>query len=244
MFDLNGKKAIVTGASGGIGKEIVKALKTAGAEVLGTGTNEEKLKKLSDEVGGIKTLVCNLSELDKLDDFFGKASEELGGVDILINNAGITRDNLAMRMKDEEFDDVIDVNMRSIFRLMRAAIKPMMKQRSGRIINITSIVGVMGNPGQANYCAAKAGIIGMSKSIAAEVASRGITINNIAPGFIETPMTDALTDDQKERITKNIPAGKMGNPSDIASACVYLSSDKAGYMTGQTLHINGGLLMV
>ena len=241
MFSLEGKKALVTGATGGIGEAIAAALKNAGATVTASGTNPDKLAALA---GNYHTLACDLKDAAAVQELPKKAEELMGGLDILINNAGITKDNLFMRMKDEEWNDVIQVNLNATFLLMRAAVKGMMRQRFGRIINVTSIVGVMGNPGQANYCASKAGIIGMSKSVAAEVGSRGITVNCIAPGFISTPMTDKLNEDQKNRMLSAIPAGAFGKPEDIAAACTYLSSSESSYITGQTLHINGGMLMV
>lgn len=244
MFSLQGKKALVTGATGGIGEAIAKALKSAGADVAISGTREEKLKDVAAGLGGAAILPCNLMDAAAVEALFGKAEEALGQIDILVNNAGITKDGLAMRMKDEDWQAVIDVNLTSTFRLCRSAIKSMMKRRAGRIVNISSVVGVMGNPGQANYCASKAGMIGMTKSLAAEVASRGVTLNCIAPGFIKTPMTDALNEQQAERITANIPAARFGLPEDVAAGVVYLASDGAAYVTGQTLHINGGLLMV
>lgn len=244
MF-LTGKKALVTGASGGIGGAIVKALVSAEASVAISGTRVEALEALNTEIGGVaKILPCNLKDPAAVDALVGQASEALGGLDILVCNAGVTKDGLAMRMSDEQWQDVIDINLTSTFRLNRAAIKGMMKQRSGRIINIASVVAVMGNPGQANYCASKAGMIGMSKSLAAEIASRGVTVNCVAPGFIKTAMTDALNEEQQKRITDNIPAARFGLPEDVAAGVVYLASDAAGYVTGQTLHINGGLLMV
>lgn len=245
MTSLAGKKALVTGASGGIGGEIAKALVAAGASVAISGTRQEALEALNAELGGVaKILTCNLTDAAAVDALPGKAEEALGGLDILVCNAGVTKDGLAMRMKDEDFESVIAINLTATFRLNRAVLKPFMKQRSGRIINISSVVAVMGNPGQANYCASKAGMIGMSKSLAQEVASRGITVNCVAPGFIKTAMTDKLNEEQAAKISANIPMGKMGTPSDIAAGVVFLASDNAGYITGQTLHINGGLLMV
>jgi 3-oxoacyl-[acyl-carrier protein] reductase len=245
MINLQGKKALVTGATGGIGKAIVVALLNAGATVAISGTQQTKLEALQAEINKeVVILPCKLGDAKELAQLVPQAEEALGGLDILVNNAGITRDGLAMRMKDEDWQEVMDINLGASFKLARAAIKGMMKQRSGRIINITSVVGVMGNAGQANYCASKAGLIGMSKSLAAEVASRGITVNCVAPGFIKTPMTDELNEQQAERITNNIPAGRFGFPEDIAASVAFLSSDAASYITGQTLHINGGLLMV
>jgi 3-oxoacyl-[acyl-carrier protein] reductase len=246
MFDLTGMTALVTGASGGIGSAIAKALAAQGATLALSGSNEGKLKAFAAELGGDhKTLVCNLSDPASVDALIGQAVEALGGkIDILVNNAGITRDNLILRMKDDEWSDVISVNLEAAFRLMRAAAKPMMKARFGRMISITSVVGVTGNPGQANYAASKAGIIGMSKSLGQELASRGITVNCVAPGFIRSAMTDELNDTQKGAILQKIPAGDLGNGEDIGAAVVYLASREAGYVTGQTLHVNGGMAMV
>lgn len=245
MFDLSGKTALVTGASGGIGREIALALHRAGAKVAISGTRMNALEETSAAAeNAMIPITCNLSDLAAVDGLIKEVEEKLGHLDILVCNAGITRDGLLMRMKDEDWQSVIDVNLTATFKLVRAATKGMMKRRYGRIINITSIVGVMGNPGQANYCASKAGIIGMSKSVGQELAGRGITVNCIAPGFIKTPMTDALNADQQERITRNIPAGRFGLPEDIAAASVFLASDEASYINGQTLHVNGGLLMV
>lgn len=245
MFDLNGKNALVTGASGGIGGEIARALHAAGACVGLSGTREEPLKALAAELGDrAHVLPCNLSDRDAVSALPGAAIEAMGSLDILVNNAGITRDNVFMRMSDEEWDQVLEINLTSTMRLCRAAIRPMMKARHGRIINITSIVGVSGNPGQANYAASKAGVAGMSRAIAKEVASRGITVNCVAPGFIATPMTDKLNDQQKEAINVQIPAGRMGTPTEIAASVLYLASDEAGYVTGATLNVNGGMLML
>ncbi len=244
MFDLTGKKALVTGATGGIGGAIARALHAAGAQVALSGTRQEALDALSAELPGSVALACNLSDPVETDGLIGRAEEALGGLDILVANAGITKDGLLLRMKDEDFERVLDVNLGSYFRLARAASKGMMKRRMGRIIAITSVVGVTGNPGQANYAASKAGMIGFTKSIAQELASRGITANCIAPGFIVSPMTDALNDAQKEAITKSIPAARLGQPDDIAAAVVYLASDQASYVTGQTLHVNGGMAMI
>ena len=245
MFDLKGMTALVTGASGGIGSSIAKALAAQGATLALSGSNEEKLKAFAAELGGDhKTIVCNLSDPASVDALVPQAVEALGKVDILVNNAGITRDNLILRMKDEEWSQVIQVNLEAAFRLVRAAAKPMMKARFGRIISITSVVGVTGNPGQANYCASKAGIIGMSKSLGQELASRGITVNCVAPGFIRSAMTDALNDTQKGAILTKIPAGDLGSGDDIGAAVVYLASKEAGYVTGQTLHVNGGMAMI
>ena len=245
MFDLTGKTALVTGATGGIGGEIAKALHDAGATVGISGRNEDKLKALASELGDrVHVLPADLSTAEGADALVKSAVEAMEKVDILVNNAGLTRDNLSMRMKDEDWQEVIDVNMTATFRLARAVQRGMMKARHGRIVNIGSVVGTTGNPGQANYCASKAGMIGWSKAMAAEVASRGITVNCIAPGFIATAMTDVLTDDQKERINNNIPMARMGAPNEIASAVVYLASDEAGYVTGQTIHVNGGMAMI
>lgn len=245
MFDLKGKTALVTGATGGIGGAIAKALHAHGARIAISGRHEEKLNALAAALGGdTVVLAADLSSGEAIADLIKKAEEKLGQIDILINNAGLTRDNLSMRMKDEEWQEVIDVNLSAPFKLARAAQRGMMKRRTGRIVNIASIVGVTGNPGQCNYVASKAGMIGWSKAMAQEIASRGITVNCIAPGFIATPMTDALNDDQKARINANIPAGRMGGADDIAAAAVYLASDEAAYVTGQTIHVNGGMAMV
>ena len=245
MFSLTGKTALLTGASGGIGAAIAKALHDAGATIAISGTRIETLDKVKAAVGErVFILPCNLSNAVDVEKLVPAAEVALGGVDILVNNAGITRDGLAMRMKDEDWQAVIDVNLTANFRLSRAAVKLMMRKRFGRIINITSVVGVTGNPGQANYVASKAGLIGMTKSLAQELATRNITANCIAPGFIASPMTDVLNDKQKEAILGRIPAGRMGGPTDIAAAVVYLASDEAGYVTGQTLHVNGGMAMV
>ena len=246
MFDLTGMTALVTGASGGIGSEIAKALVAQGARLAVSGSNANKLEAFRVSLGGDHVaLPCNLSEPAAVDALVPQAVEALGGkLDILVNNAGVTRDNLAMRMKDDEWDSVIRVNLEAAFRLMRAAAKPMMKARFGRMISVTSIVGVTGNPGQANYAASKAGLIGMSKSMAQELASRGITVNCVAPGFITSPMTDALPDAQKTALTAKIPAGRLGEGADIGAAIVYLASREAGYVTGQTVHVNGGMAMI
>ncbi len=246
MFDLTGMTALVTGASGGIGSEIAKALAAQGARLAVSGSNADKLEAFRASLGGDHVaLPCNLSEAAAVDALVPQAVEALGGkLDILVNNAGVTRDNLAMRMKDDEWDSVIRVNLEAAFRLMRAAAKPMMKARFGRMISVTSIVGVTGNPGQANYAASKAGLIGMSKSMAQELASRGITVNCVAPGFITSPMTDALPDAQKTALTTKIPAGRLGEGADIGAAIVYLASREAGYVTGQTVHVNGGMAMI
>ena len=245
MFDLSGKTALVTGASGGIGGAIAGTLHQAGASVALSGTRREALDELAGELGErTHVLPCNLSDDDEVNALPGKAESAMGSLDILVNNAGMTRDGLFMRMKDEDWDLVMKINLTSAFRLSRGVLRGMMKRRWGRIIGITSIVGVTGNPGQGNYVATKAGMIGMTKSLAAEVASRGITANCIAPGFIATPMTDALNEKQREAITGNIPAGRLGAPEDIAAAALYLASEEAGYVTGQTMHVNGGLAMI
>ncbi len=245
MFDLSGKSALVTGASGGIGGAIAKALHARGATVGLSGTRVEPLEKLKAELGGrAHVLPADLGDPAAIEGLLKAAEAALGGIDILINNAGLTRDNLALRMKDEDWQTVIDVNLTAGFRLARGAMRGMMKKRWGRIIGITSVVGVTGNPGQANYAAAKAGMIGMSKSLAQEVASRGITVNCVAPGFIETQMTGALNDDQKARIMTAIPAGRLGQSDEIAAAVVYLASPEAAYVTGQTIHVNGGMAMI
>ncbi len=247
MFDLSGMTALVTGASGGIGSAIARALHAQGARVALSGTRIAPLSALQAELGGeTAVLPCDLGDAAAVDGLVPSALEELGGrLDILVNNAGVTRDNLALRMKDEEWDTVIRVNLEAAFRLARAALKPMMmKQRFGRIISVTSVVGVTGNPGQANYAASKAGLIGMSKALAQEVASRNVTVNCIAPGFITSPMTDALPDAQKAALTARIPAGRLGDGADIAAGVVYLASREAGYVTGQTLHVNGGMAMI
>lgn len=245
MFSLEGKKALVTGATGGLGSEIARALHAQGASVALSGTRAEVLQKLAGELGERTAVVpCNLSDAEAVDNLPKAASEALGGLDILISNAGVTRDQLLMRMKDEDWETVIKVNLEAHFRLCRAAMRGMMKNRWGRIIGITSVVGVTGNPGQANYAASKAGMIGFSKALAQEVASRGVTVNCVAPGFIASPMTDALNDEQKSAILTKIPAGDLGQGSDIAAACVYLASNEAGYVTGQTLHVNGGMAMI
>ena len=246
MFDLSGRTALVTGASGGIGSAIAKSLSEAGAKVALSGTREGVLEEVRSALPGEGVVVtANLSDAESVDSLVGRAEEALGGgLDILIANAGITRDKLLMQMKPEDFDDVMNVNLGSYYRLTKSVVRGMMKRRHGRIIGITSIVGVTGNPGQANYCASKAGMIGFTKSLAQEVASRGITANCIAPGFIESPMTDVLPDAQKEALLGQIPSGKLGQGSDIASAAVYLASSEAAYVTGQTLHVNGGMAMI
>ena len=246
MFDLTGKTALITGASGGIGGAIAKALHAQGAKVVLSGTRIEALEAVKAELGGNAFIVqANLSDPASVE-ALPKAAEEAAGsaVDILVNNAGITKDNLFMRMKDEEWDQVIAVNLTAAFRLSRGVLRAMMKKRWGRIIQISSVVGATGNPGQGNYAAAKAGLIGMTKSLAAEVASRNITVNAVAPGFIQTAMTDVLTDQQKELIAARIPAGRMGSPAEIAAAVAYLASQEAAYVTGETIHVNGGMAMI
>ena len=245
MFDLSGKNALITGASGGIGGAIAKILHSAGANVALTGTRSEPLEELASQLGAnAHVLLCNLSDMTAVDALPKQATEILGSVDILVNNAGITRDNLFMRMSDEEWQIVIDVNMTASMKLFKGVLRGMMKARWGRIINISSVVGATGNPGQANYAASKAGMVGMSKSLAYEVASRGITVNAIAPGFITTAMTEKLNDDQKAKIMQQIPAGRMGDAKEIAAAALYLASGEAGYLTGTTMHINGGMVML
>ena len=244
-FDLTGKGALVTGASGGIGQAIAKALHARGASVAISGTKREKLDALASALKDrVQVLPCDLADRAAVGKLAGDAEKALGQLDILVNNAGITKDNLFMMMKDDEWDKVIAVNLTSTFTLIKGAIRGMMRRKYGRIVNITSISGVIGNPGQANYAASKAGLIGMSKSMAREVASRNITINCIAPGFIKTAMTDALNEKQVEQIAQHIPSGTFGLPDDIAAAAVYLASSEARYITGQTLHVNGGMLMV
>jgi 3-oxoacyl-[acyl-carrier protein] reductase len=245
MFDLTGKTALVTGASGGIGGAIAEALHAQGATVALSGTRRQPLDDLAGKLGSRAHVIpANLSSAEEVEQLARDAEAQLGSLDILVNNAGLTKDGLVMRMKDEDWQTVIDVNLTAAFRLCRAAVRGMMKRRHGRIINITSVVGVTGNPGQVNYCASKAGLIGMSKSLAQEVASRGITVNCIAPGFITSAMTDALNEDQKNRILGSIPSGRMGEVAEIAAAAVYLASIEAGYVTGQTLHVNGGMAMI
>lgn len=246
MFNLSGKIALVTGATGGIGGAIARSLHAQGATVVLSGTREAVLADLAEELGERAFFAAaNLSDPDSVDGLVARAEEAAGGpLDILVANAGITKDGLLMRMKDEDFQSVIQINLESYFRLTRAAVKGMMKRRSGRIIGVTSVVGVTGNPGQTNYSASKAGMIGFSKSLAQEVGSRGITVNCIAPGFIASPMTDVLNDQQREAILTKIPSGRLGTGDEIAAAAVYLSSDEAAYVTGQTLHVNGGMAMI
>jgi 3-oxoacyl-[acyl-carrier protein] reductase len=245
MFDLTGKAALVTGASGGIGGAIARQLVAQGAKVALSGTRRDALDALAAELGEASVvLACALDDAAAVAALPGQVEAALGSLDILVNNAGLTRDTLAMRMKDEDWDRVIEVNLTAAFRLTRASLKGMMKRRWGRIVNITSIVGVTGNPGQANYAASKAGLIGMTKSLAGELASRNITANCVAPGFIATAMTDVLPEAQREKLLTAVPAGRLGTPEDVASACVYLASEEAAYLTGQTLHVNGGMAMI
>lgn len=249
MFDLSGMTALVTGASGGIGSSIAFALARQGARLALSGSNGSKLRsfreQLNDEVGGDHVeITCDLSNTTQVEELIPATVDTLGKIDILVNNAGVTRDNLAMRMKDEEWDAVMKINLEAAFRLMRASARPMMKAKFGRIVTITSVVGATGNPGQMNYAAAKAGLVGMSKSLAQELASRGITVNCVAPGFIRTAMTDQLPDAQKDALNARIPMGRMGEGEDIGAAVAYLASKEAGYVTGQTLHVNGGMAMM
>jgi len=245
MFTLSDRKVLVTGASGGIGGAIARAMYAQGATVALAGRNREALDALAVELGDRSHVVVgDLGDTESADAMMSAAADAMGGIDILVNNAGLARDNLAMRIKDEDWQAVIDVNLTATFRLSRAVLRGMMKARWGRIINVTSIVGVTGNPGQTNYAASKAGIIGMSKSMAGEVATRGITVNCIAPGFIATPMTESLSDDQREKLTAAVPAGRLGAPEDVAACAVFLASEEAAYVTGQTLHVNGGMAMI
>jgi 3-oxoacyl-[acyl-carrier protein] reductase len=245
MFDLTGKKALVTGASGGIGVSIAKALHAQGATVGLHGTREAKLNEIAEMLGDrVHIFPANLSEAESVKALAAKAEADMEGVDILVNNAGITKDGLFVRMSDEDWDAVMDINLKSTFQLTRDMVYPMMRRKAGRIINITSVVGVTGNPGQGNYCASKAGMIGMSKSLAMEIASRNVTVNCVAPGFIETPMTDALNDKQKDAILGSVPAKRLGTGDEVASAVSYLASDEASYITGQTIHVNGGMAMI
>jgi 3-oxoacyl-[acyl-carrier protein] reductase len=245
MFDLSGKRALVTGASGGIGREIAKALAGAGARVALSGTRLAALEETRNAIGGDHPILpCNLADRDAVDRLAPAAEAALGGIDILVNNAGMTRDNLFLRMKNEEWDEVLAVNLTAAFHLTRAVLRTMMKQRFGRIIGITSVVGVVGNPGQGNYAASKAGLIGMSKALAHEVASRNITVNTIAPGYIGSAMTEALTDRQREAMLGKIPAGRLGAAVEVAAAAVFLASDEASYITGHTLNVNGGMVMI
>ena len=245
MFQLSGRTALITGASGGIGSAIAKNLSQQGAHVILHGTRAGRLEELASEIGtNVSVVTANLSDREAVGGLVSEAAKATGAIDILVNNAGITRDNLFMRMKDEEWDDVLEVNLTSSMLLCRSAIRALMKARWGRIISISSIVGVTGNPGQTNYAASKAGMIGFSKSLAAEVASRGITVNVVAPGFIETPMTDELTDEQKQKLLGNVPAGRLGSSQEVAAAVSFLASEEAAYMTGATLHVNGGMAML
>lgn len=245
MFDLTGKVALITGATGGIGGAIATALHKAGATVVLSGRKEDALKNLQTQLGDCAEIfVADLAEKGAADKLIADVEAACGKIDILVNNAGLTRDTLALRMDDAKWQEVIDVNLTAPFQLARACLKGMMKNRTGRIINITSIVGVTGNPGQTNYAASKAGMIGWTKSLAAEVASRNITVNCVAPGFIDTAMTHGLSDDQKGKLLQNVPAGRLGTPEDIAASCVYLASDEASYVTGQTVHVNGGMAMI
>ena len=245
MFELDGFSALITGASGGIGSAIARALHKQGATVFLTGRNEKSLKSTAEELGARTHLqVADLSNNEAINGLIGAASDVMGGLDILVNNAGLTRDGLAMRMKDEDWEKVLEVNLTAGFRLARAALRGMMKNRYGRIINITSVVGQIGNPGQVNYVASKAGMTGMTKALAAEVASRGITVNCVAPGFIATAMTDALADEQKQTMLERIPIGRFGDPADVAGCVTFLASKEGGYLTGQTMHVNGGMAML
>jgi 3-oxoacyl-[acyl-carrier protein] reductase len=245
LFDLSGKGALVTGASGGIGAAIARTLHANGADVALSGTRVERLEELAADLGGRCHIVpADLSDAAAVEALPAAAAEALGSLDILINNAGLTRDNLAMRMKDDEWQAVLDVNLTAAFRLSRAALRPMMKNRWGRIVSVTSVVGATGNPGQANYAASKAGLTGMTKALAQEVASRGITVNCVAPGFIETAMTEALSDAQKETIMARIPAGRLGSADDVGACVLFLASNEAAYVTGQTIHVNGGMAMI
>ena len=245
MFDLTGKTALVTGATGGIGAAIAKALHGAGATVALSGTRAAVLNELRTQMGErVHALACNLSDAADVEKLVPAAEAAMGSLDILVNNAGISKDGLAMRMKDDDWQQVLDVNLTAGFRLCRAAMRGMMRRRWGRIINISSVVGVTGNPGQANYVASKAGIIGLTKSLAQELASRNVTVNAVAPGFIATPMTDGLNDKQKQAILARVPAGRLGTPQDVAASVLYLASDEASYVTGQTLHVNGGMAMI
>jgi len=246
MFEITGKTALVTGASGGIGGAIARALHASGATVVLSGTRQDALDKLKSELGArAHAVTCNLADAASVE-ALPKAAETAAGapIDILVNNAGVTRDNLFLRMKDEEWDQVIAVDLTAAFRLSRAVLRGMMRKRWGRIISITSVVGTVGNPGQGNYAAAKAGLVGMTKSLAAEIASRNVTVNCVAPGFVSTPMTDALSEDQRKALFERIPVGRFGAPEDIAAAVVFLASEEAGYVTGQTLHVNGGMAMI
>jgi 3-oxoacyl-[acyl-carrier protein] reductase len=244
MFDLSGKTALVTGATGGIGGAVARALHKQGARLAISGTRRDALDALAAELGGAAVLPCDLAAKDAVEALVPDAEKALGQLDILVANAGITKDNLFVALKDEDWEQVLNINLTSTFRLARAAVKGMMRRRFGRLIGITSVVGVTGNPGQSNYTAAKAGMIGMFKSIGKEYAKRGVTANCVAPGFIATPMTDKLNDKQREAILSRVPAARLGTPDDVAAAVVYIASDEAAYMTGQTLHVNGGMAMI
>jgi 3-oxoacyl-[acyl-carrier protein] reductase len=245
MFDLTGKTALVTGATGGIGAAVARALHGQGATVAISGTRADVLETLAGELGQrVHVLACNLADAEAVEKLVPSAEEKMEKLDILVANAGVTKDNLFVQLKDEDWDEVIAINLTATFRLTRAAVKTMMRRRFGRVIGISSIVGITGNPGQGNYTASKAGMIGMMKSVAAEYAKRNVTANCIAPGFIATPMTDKLNEKQREAILGRVPAGRLGTPADVASAAVYLASDEAAYVTGQTLHINGGMAMI
>ena len=245
MFSLTDKRALITGASGGIGAAIAKALHGQGATVAISGTRQEALDKVAAELGSrVHVLPCNLADVASTIELVPRAEAAMGGLDILVNNAGLNRDGLTMRMKDEDWQAVIDVDLTAAFRLIRASLKPMAKKRWGRIVSVTSIVGAIGNPGQANYAAAKAGLVGMTKAVAQEMASRGITANCVAPGFIDTAMTAALNEEQRAKLATKIPQAKFGTPADVAAAVVFLASDEAAYITGQTLHVNGGMVML
>ncbi|MGI9357378.1 MAG: 3-oxoacyl-[acyl-carrier-protein] reductase [Rhizobiaceae bacterium] len=245
MFDLSGKTALITGASGGIGVSIAKALHAQGATVGLHGTRKEKLEEIAVDLGDrAHVFPANLSDSDEIKALAAKAESDLEGIDILVNNAGITKDGLFVRMSDDDWDAVMDINLKACFQLTREAVYPMMRRKAGRIVNITSVVGVTGNPGQGNYCASKAGMIGMSKSLAMEIASRNVTVNCVAPGFIETPMTDALNDKQRDAILSTVPARRLGTGEEVASAVVYLASNEASYITGHTIHVNGGMAMI
>ncbi len=245
MFDFSGKCALVTGAAGGIGRAIARQLHGQGATIALTDMNRAGMEEVAKELGErVHILEANLTDPEAAGQLISEAEKAMGRIDILVNNAGLTRDNLGMRMKDDEWQLVLDVNLTAAFRLARACLRPMMKQRGGRIIGIASIVGAIGNAGQANYAASKGGMIAMGKSLAQEVASRGITVNSVAPGFIATPMTDALSDEQKQRLVANIPGGRLGTPEDVATVVTFLASDEAAYITGQTIHVNGGMAML
>lgn len=244
MFSLEGKTALVTGASRGIGKAIALQLQALGAKVVGTATSKNGADNISAYLGDGTGYVLNVTENDSIAALFDALKADVGGIDILVNNAGITRDNLMMRMKDSEWDDIINTNLNSVFKVSKAVLRPMMKNRSGRIINIGSVVGTMGNAGQVNYATAKAGLLGFTKSLAREVASRGITVNTVSPGFIDTDMTQVLTDEQKEGIFSQVPANRLGKPEEIASTVAFLATDAAAYITGETIHVNGGMYMV